>query len=426
MAPSSSRARFLGAVLALPASALSGGALAERDFRLFFCAYSLSLVGSAMVPVALSFALFAHGGGATEVSAVLAAEMLPMVVLLLLGGVIADRLPKRRVMVSADLLRCVSQALLATLLLTGHFALLPIMLLAALLGVGNAFYVPGRNGLMPQIVGAGHLQSANALCAIAQSAGTLVGPMLAGLLVAGAGAGWAIAIDAASYAIGAALMLSMHLHAPCAPPRPATRMVDDLAAGWVEFTRHLWVWLIVGQFSLFFLLVYGPMQVLGALGFAHVAGGALAWGGLLSMLGAGAVLGGVLGLRVQPRRPIRASLLMFPLYALVPASLAAHLPWMVQAGCFLLGGLSLSMFNVLWETALQREIAPDMLSRVAAYDMFGSMCLLPLGYVVAGPMAALLGVQGALWLGAGYVVVSTALVLLPAGVRAAAAVPARA
>ena len=394
------------------------GALGERDFALFFCGYSLSLIGSGAVPVALSFALFARGGGAGAVSAVLGAEMTPMILLLLLGGVIADRLPRRTVMVSADLMRCASQALLAVLLLTGHGTLPAMVVLAALLGIGNAFYVPGRNGLVPQVASAANLQSANALSGIAQSAGALLGPFVGGLLVAGAGAGWAIAIDSASYAAGALLLLSIRVRGTPGA-RPATRMIDELAAGWAEFTRRLWVWLVVVQFSLFFLLVYGPMQVLGALGFAHVPGGALRWGGLLSMLGAGAVAGGLLALRLRPERPIQTSLLLFLLYALVPASLAAHWPYGLQAGCFLLGGFSLAVFNVLWETTLQRVIPPEMLSRVSAYDVFGSLCLLPLGYVVAGPMADLLGMAGALWLGAAYTLLSTLAVLLPAQVRGA-------
>lgn len=394
------------------------GALGERDFALFFGGYSLSLVGASMVPVALSFALFARGGTAGTVSAVLAAETTPMILLLLLGGVIADRLPRRRVMVAADMLRCVSQALLAALLLTGQAGLLAIMGLAALLGVGNAFYIPGRNGLVPQIVSAARLQSANALSGLAQSAGTLLGPLLGGLLVAGAGAGWAIAIDSASYAVGAGLLLCMRVHAV---PRagPATRMLSELQAGWAEFKRRLWVWLVVVQFALFHLLVYGPIQVLGALGFAHEPAGALRWGGLLAVSGAGAIAGGMLALRLAPRRPIQASLLLFLIYAALPASLAAHWPYLVQAACFLLGGLALAVFNVLWETTLQRAIPPEMLSRVSAYDVFGSLCMLPLGYVVAGPMAALLGVDGALWLGAAYTVVSTLLVLLPGQIRTA-------
>jgi MFS family permease len=344
--------------------------------------------------------------------------MTPMILLLLLGGVIADRLPRRTVMVSADLLRCASQAVLAVLLLTGHGTLPAMVVLAALLGIGNAFYIPGRNGLVPQVASAANLQSANALSGIAQSAGALLGPFAGGLLVAGAGAGWAIAIDSASYALGALLLLSVRVRVT-AGARPATRMIDELAAGWIEFTRRLWVWLVVVQFSLFFLLVYGPMQVLGALGFAHVPGGALRWGGLLSMLGAGAVAGGLLALRLRPERPIQASLLLFLLYAPVPASLAAHWPYAVQSGCFLLGGFSLAVFNVLWETTLQRVIPPELLSRVSAYDVFGSLCLLPLGYVVAGPMSELLGVAGALWLGAGYTLLSTLAVLLPAQVRRA-------
>jgi MFS family permease len=385
-------------------------ALAEPNFARFITGYTLSLTGSAMVPVALSFTLYAQGGGAAAVSKVLAAETVPMVLLLLLGGAIADRYPRGRVMIAADLLRLASQSALAVLLLTHHAALPVIMVLMALIGTGNAFYIPGRAGLIPQLVAPSRLQSANGVSAIAQSAGGIAGPIIGGLLVAAIGGDAAIALDAASYAVSAAMLASLRLAA--VTPPPSASVLTQLREGWTEFRGRTWLWAIVLQFSLVHLLVVGPLFILGSLGFAHLAHGALGWGGLMALQGAGAVTGGLVAIRLPTRRPIRAACLWLLLYAAVPASLAAHLPYALSAGCFFIGGVAIAIFSVLWDTTLQREIPADRLSRVAAYDMFGSICLLPLGFLIAAPLAALCGRDGALWLGAAFTILSTLAVLL--------------
>lgn len=390
-------------------------ALAEPNFARFITGYILSLTGSAMVPVALSFTLYAQGGGAAAVSKVLAAETFPMVVLLLIGGTIADRYPRRSVMIASDVLRFASQGLLAILLLSHHAALPTVMILMALIGAGNAFYLPGRTGLMPQLVSPASLQSANGLTAIAQSTAAVAGPVVAGILVATTGGGVAIALDAVSYGISASLLASLSLSAHVRPPTAS--VLTQLREGWSEFTRHTWLWAIVLQFSLMHLLVVGPLFVLGSLGFAHIPHGALGWGGLLALRGAGAVAGGIVALRLAPQRPILASCLWFPLYAFAPASLAAHLPYGITLACFFLGGFALAIFGVLFTTTLQREIRPDRLSRVSAYFMFGSSSLLPVGFLMAAPLGAVLGRDGALWFGASFTILSMLVVLLVKDVR---------
>ena len=169
------------------------------------------------------------------------------------------------------------------------------------------------------------------------------------------------------------------------------------------------------------MLSWAPTEVLGALVFAHRPAGALHWGTLLSLMGAGAILGAMLALRLRPVRPIRAVLLWLLLYPLVPLSLAASLPFWAQGLCFLIAGIEMANVNVLWESTLQRVIPPERLSRVSAYDQFGSFCLLPVGYALAGPMALLLGVTGALWLGAALVLLATLTLLSRRDVRDAEA-----
>jgi len=384
--------------------------LGERDFRRFILGYTISLTGSSMVPVAIAFTLYAQGGGAGAVSKVLAAESLPMVLLLLIGGVAADRFPRRRVMVAANLLCLLSQSLLACLLLTHHAPLPVIMALMACIGIGTAFYAPGQQALIPQIVSPETLQSANAVVAIAQSAGSLAGPVAGGLLVAGAGGAAAIALDALSYGLSAALLLS--LRPRDLPAAADASLVTRLREGWSAFISRTWLWSIVAQAGLIHLLVLAPVIVLGSLGFAHVAHGALGWGGLMSLFGAGSILGGFAATRIKPRRPARAALLWVLVFAAMPASLAANLSYALTGACFILSGGAIAIFSVIWDTTMQTQIPPELLARVSAYDMFGSLCLLPLGYLLAAPMAVAFGRAGALCVAAGFTVVSTLVVLM--------------
>jgi len=386
------------------------------DLLLFLAAEAVSATGSSAAPVALTFALFARGAGAGQVGTVLAAQALPMALLMLLGGVLADRFAPRRVMMAADLLRAAAQAVQALLLMQKEVPILAIVLLAALLGTGTALAAPGRNRLLTQIVPAAGLLRANGMLMAATSAAGLLGPALGGALVATAGAASAILLDALSYVASAPFLLGIRGargNAGDADPP----MLDALRDGWSEFTRRRWVWLMVCLFSLLHLASWGPTEVLGAQAFAHRATGARGWGLLLSLMGAGALMGGLAALYLRPVRPIRAVLLWLLVYPLLPWCLAAALPFPLQGACFFLGGLEMANVNVLWESTLQRAIPPERLSRVSAYDALGSFCLLPLGYALAGPLALVVGPSRSLWLGGLLVLLCTLTLLAVPGVR---------
>lgn len=388
---------------------------AERDFRLFFTGYTTSLAGSAMVPVALAFAVLQSGRGAADVGYVLAAQTLPLVVLLLAGGVVADRLSRRTVMITSDLARCASEALLAVLLLTGSPPLWLLMLLAGVLGAGQAFFAPALTGLVPLVTSQQRLQQANALKGVATSAGQIAGPAAAGLIVAAGGAGWAIAVDAATYAVSALCLARLHL--PAHVPPPAQRVLRQLRAGWREFRGRTWLWLIVSQFGLFHLLVYAPFMVLGAALEAGEPGGAAAWGIILTAQGAGSVLGGLAAMSIHPRRPLVSATLGTFAFAGPVALLAARAPAAWVAAAAAISGAGLAVFSALWDTALQRHVPAAVLSRVSAYDWLGSVALIPVGFALAGPLAGAFGVTAVLWLAAGWNVLGSAVVLAVPSVR---------
>ena len=385
------------------------GVLAERDFRLFFTGYLTSYFGSQLVPVAVTFAVLNNGGSAADVGYVLAAETVPLVVFLLVGGVIADRLPRRAVMIGADLLRTASQGALAGLLLTGHPALWQFMVLLAATGAGMAFFSPAMTGLIPQVVSAAGLQQANALNGLSQSLGTVAGPAVGGVLVAGVGPGWAVAADAVTYLVSAYCLARVSV--PLVAAAGQATFLAQLRLGWREFRSRAWLWAIVVSAALWHLLAYAPFIVLGAVVAKADLGGARAWGAILAAQGVGAVVGGLVMLRLRPPRPLlTATLALFP-YAVPMCLLAVRAPVVAVAAGSFAAGWGLSMFSVLWDTTMQREIPPAVLSRVSAYDWFGSVAFLPLGYAITGPLAGWLTITGTLWAAAGWTVVTTSLVL---------------
>lgn len=387
----------------------------ERNFRLFFIGYTTSLVGASMVPVALTFAVLNEGFGTVDVGYVLAAETLPLVALLLLGGVLADRFPRRVSMLAADVLRFVSEAVLAVLLITGSPPLWSLMVLAGILGAGQAFFNPALAGLMPEIVAPENLQRANALRGVASSTGQILGPSLAGALVATAGAGWAIGVDSLTYAVSAYCMLRVAI--PRRRTSHSSGMLAQLHEGWREFSSRTWLWVIVAQFAVFTALGFAPFMVLGAV-VAHTRlGGAGAWGIVLAAFGGGGIVGGLISTTLRVRRPLIAATLGTASFTVLPALTAIPAETAVLAVAAALAGVGLSIFDTLWETTLQREVPSEALSRVSSYDWFGSIVFMPVGYALAGPLAILLGARPTLILAAAVTAGSSAVVLANPSVR---------
>jgi MFS family permease len=389
--------------------------LNERNFRSFIVGYATSLFGEAMVPVALTFAVLARSGGTREVGYVLGAQLVPRIGLALFGGVIADRLPRKLIMITADLLRCGSELLLAVLLLTGHPPLWVFMVLAAVLGAGSAVFGPALSGLMPQVTSRERLQDANALRGLADSFSQIMGPAVAGILVATAGPGWAIGIDAVTYGISAHCLSRLQLPSTRMPVRESPW--SQLRTGWREFRSRTWLWAVVVWFGLFHLLAAAPFTVLGAVVARDHFGGARAWGFILAARGIGALPGGLIALRLRPRRPLVVAMLCTMLFALPRLFLAVPTPALLIAAGTFVAGAGMAVLDTLWETTMQQQVPDDVLSRVSSYDGLGSFALVPLGYVLVGPVSAALGTGPTLWLAAVWIIVAGAGVLAVPAVR---------
>jgi len=373
-------------------------ALRERSFRLLFFAQATSLLGDGMVSVALAFAVLELTGSAADLGIVLAARTAPLVAFLLVGGVWADRLPRRRVMVVADLARLVTHGAMAALVITGAASVAWLAVLAAAGATASAFFTPALGGIMPHVTSPERLQQANALRGMAEATGRIAGPILAGVLVATAGAGWALAVDAATFGISALFLARLVL--PAHVPPPVHSFVADLREGWDDFRSRTWLWTSVTAASLGNLF-FAAYFVLGPLVAERELGGAAAWGVIVAGFGAGLLVGGVIVMRIDPQRPVFVATLSVLLYGLPLAALAMAIPAVVTACFGFVAGAGLMVANNLWETTTQRHVPPEKLSRVDSYDWFGSIAAQPVGMLIWGPLAAAIGVDTALWLAFG-------------------------
>ena len=384
--------------------------LRHREFRLLFTGRATTILGSAMAPVALAFAVLDITGSKTDLGLVLAARALPQLLFLLVGGIWADRLPRHRVMVASDLVSGASQAAVAALLITGNAEIWHLVAFGIVNGTSTAFFFPASQGIVPQTVPPGLLQQANALLRLVLNGSFIGGAALGGLLVAAFGSGTAIAIDSVTFFAGAVFIGAMRL--PASLRLESTTFLVDLAVGWKEFRARTWLWVIVLQFSFVNAVESGALYVLGPVVAEEELGGARDWGLIVAAQAVGMVAGGLVGLRFQPRRMLLAATLAILLMPGVLVTLGFPLALPVIIGAAFLAGVGIEMFSILWDTTMQQQIPGEMLSRLYSYDMVGSLALVPIGYAVAGPVAEVLGVQTTLWAAAGVAVAATLPVLL--------------
>ena len=388
--------------------------LRQTAFRRLLGAAAISWFGDRMVTVALAFAVLAIDGSASSIGIVLAVRTGAQLLCLLVGGVVADRVSRRAVMVSADVSRLVTQGLLAALVIAGTAEVWSVALLAGLGGAASGFFSPASVGLLPAIVGPERLQQANGLRATAMSAGEIGGPVLSGVLVAAVGAGWALAVDAATF--GASALLLAGVRVPARAERAAASLWAEFREGWSIFRSTTWVWTFVLWASLA-NVTWGAWSVLGPLVAERELGGAAAWGAINAALGVGALLGALGAIRQMPRRPILAAALTGFTQVPALALLAAGAPAVTIGLGALAFGVGMMFGNAVWESALQRHIHPHALSRVSAYDWFGSFAFAPVGFAIWGPIADGVGIGAALWISGVLSVASTAMLLCVRDVR---------
>jgi MFS family permease len=388
--------------------------LRDQDFRRFYVGYATSLLGSAMATVAVTFAVLRNGGSAADLGYVFAAGVIPQVLFMLGGGVLADRLGRRRVMLGADAARLGAQGLLAGALLAAVPPVWMIVVLSAVLGTGEAFFTPALGGLTPAITPRDKLADANALLGIAQSGARVVGPALSGVLISFTRPGVVIAIDAASFGISLLSLALLRVPAIRPPTRSPWR---DFIEGWQEFRAQTWLAVITVQFALFNLLTWAPFLLLGPLLAHEYLGGARAWGTVTAAMALGSVLTGLALVGRRPRRPLVAAVIGSYGYAAPCLMLSLHLPLFAVAAGACAAGAGSATFSTYFATVQQQRVPAEALARVTAFDLTGAYALGSAGFVVIGPIAAIVGPGPLLGFAAAYTVLSSTVVLSLRAIR---------
>jgi len=392
------------------------GVLGEPNYRRLFLGRTTSLIGDGMAPVAIAFAVLDLTGSATDLGIVLAAHSIVITALVLVGGVVADRVSPRVAMLGADVTRTVSMGIVAALLLTGVAEIWQLAVLYAIDGAATAFFNPASNAIVPQIVPGARLQEANALLNISRHAGKVAGPALAGVLLALGSPGSALAADAATFAVSAVCLLGVRAPSLRAEEETTT-FFSELRHGWREFSSRSWMVAVIASAAISNAIFFPIWQVLGPTVANDSLGGSSSWALIAALFGIGGLVGGGLALGIRPRHPLLVSegfiiLLATPVLLLaIPASTAV-----IAAGA-LVSGTTVGLAEVLYETAVAQHIPPQALSRVLAYDWFGSLALEPLTLALVGPLAAGIGISTTLWIGAATITICQALVLLVPSVR---------
>jgi Transmembrane secretion effector len=396
--------------------------LRHRDFRMLWIAQSTSVVGDNLILVALALFIIERTGSATDLGLVLAAKALPLVAFLLIGGVWADRLPRHRMMIATDLVRFALHALLAILIFVGHVAIWQLVAIEMLFASAEAFFRPAANGLLPQTVPEADIQPATAVTGISNNVAEFAAPALATALVLGAGAGWAFALDAATFLISAGFL-------SCVRPRPRG---EDLAGeadpehvgvwtsireGAREVRSHTWVWATLASFCIGLFCGLASWFVLGPIVAREQYGHIAVYGIVEAAIGFGTIIGSIAAVSWRPRYPMRLGMIATALWPLAAILYAAGVTLVLVIPASVLGGAGFALFDVWWMTALAERMPPHALSRVTSYDWMVSLALLPLGYAVMGPLAERLGATDVLLGGAALAAVAFAAGLIPRQTR---------
>ncbi|MEO9120872.1 MAG: MFS transporter [Solirubrobacteraceae bacterium] len=378
--------------------------LLSGEFGWFFAGRTVDLLGSSMTTVALALSVLQASGNASDLGIVLAANMIPTLILLLLGGVVADRISRGVLLICSNLSSAVSIGAMGGLLIGGRYSLVAFTLLSFVNGAVGAFTSPALRGIVPELVENHDLQRANALLASTQNAVRIIGPTAAGLIVSTAGGGWALLADAVSYLMAALAFTRIRTETDMTASKQ--RLWRDLVDGWSVFTSMRWVVIMTISFALINAFNVGPWNVLGPQVVSQESG-AFGWGAVLTVRAAGLLVMSVVALKLTLRYPLRDGRLWGTIAALPLLALGlSGQAWVVASAAFV-GGLGFTLAAITWESTLQQSVPNKALSRVAAYDDLFSYLAIPVSQLAVGPLSGTFGApRVALTCGIAYIAAS--------------------
>ena len=374
--------------------AASFAPLKERNFAWYFASRFINVAGSMMANIALAFAVLDIGGSASAIGQVLAAHTIPMIALLLYGGVIADRFPRHVVIQLSNFGSAISQGMIAALVISGHAEMWMLIVLSVFHGTITGIGFPAMASVLPTLVPRSQLQPANALISLTRSGLTVVGPTIGGLLVVTIGSGWALAIDASTWFLSALCLMPVRI-----PPREKSaeppNAIRELREGWSFFWQTQWLWAVVVGFGVMNAIHMGSWFTLGP-AIADETIGRQGWGYVLSAEAVGLVITTVVMLRVRLTRPLLFG--MIGMFCFVPEMLilGLHPDLVLLVAASFLGGMGVEVFSLGWNLAMQENIDDRLLSRAYSYDALGSFVAMPIGQLVYGPLGDAFGYRDVL------------------------------
>ncbi|WP_298208672.1 MFS transporter [Ferrimicrobium sp.] len=394
----------------------TGEILRDPVIQRLTVARSFVSLANGMLPVALSFTILGLLHSATDLGFILGAETLTMVVAILFAGVLADRVPRKWLLVLSDALFGLS------MVASGVFAILSIrhvtyyLLAAVLIGFADALFVPAFEGWAQQVIPVQQRQQASAVRSIYRNIGAIAGPFLAALLVASISAPWALLVAGALPLVGGAIFLNLPTGANTGESTTAS-LVAELRSGWGAFRSRSWIWSVDLQFALWHVVIWAPLMVLGPVLAEHYYHGATSWALIWAGVGVGGVIGGLVAFQYHPKYPVRTGTIAMVGLTPVMILLALHANIWLTSAAAILGGAGLELFGALWSYSFQTHVPADVISKVASFDFLASVAFLPVGLAIVVPLSQLISVKGVFLLGAVYLVLSAILVLLVPSVR---------
>jgi MFS family permease len=394
--------------------------LRHRDFRLLWSGMCVSLLGDGIFFVALPWQVYKLSNVPSALAVVGIVMTVATIAFLLLGGVISDRVDRRRVMLAADLIRSLAVGAIAVLSAFGVLALWQVVALAALYGAATAFFDPSFDAIVPEILPGDALAQANSLDQFVRPlALRLAGPAAGGLLIAAFGTGTAFGLDAATFAVSAAALINMSARTRAAHAT-GTSLVRDIGAGFAYVRRHAWIWATLVSAAIAYLLFMGPTEVLVPYAVKNELHGSATDLGLVFAAGGIGSLGCavVLGQRGIPRRDITLMYIFWTLATFAVAGYGlAHALWGLMLASVAFNTLE-TAGTIIWATAKQRHVPTSLLGRVSSFDWLISIGFLPASFALTAPVSSAIGVRATL-IGAGVIggIVTLAALFVP-GVRA--------
>lgn len=384
-------------------------------FRNLFFARLLTVLGNGIAPIALAFAVLDIGGSAADLGLVVAARSIFNVAFLLIGGVLADRYSRSKVLLSSSVIAALSQGIVAWLVLDGTATIMWLAVLGTINGAAAGIALPASSAMVPQTVPARNLREANAFIQLGIYGGTVIGASLGGVLTAAIGPGWGLAVDALGFAASAPLYLLIRT-ASAQLLTSQTNILQDLRDGWQEFIARAWVWTIVAQFTVVNAAFSGVVMILGPI-VADASFGRASWGIIVAAQSIGLIAGSFIALRWRPRRDLFIGVILVALCAIPITLLSMVSSTAILMGAFFIAGVGFGQFGVVWAHSLQTHIPPEKLARVYAYDAMGSFVAIPIGELAAGPLAMHYGSRAILLASAVAVVIATIAASLTPAIR---------